>query len=170
MHSLARFAPDNGASPAPFNCMRIYTTGKVLLPTLLLALSTFAGDRHHALNGTWTLVTSRSDFAGQEPFKAGTVTIDDREGNITITRDFTVDGPNQTSTYSFSSDGQENSTIKNGEALKTKAKWDHDVLKATTTRNGATTVERYSLAPDGAMILNVEQPGHGPLTLVFRRR
>jgi hypothetical protein len=151
------------------------TIGAVLFTTLLLAVSTFAvltlaNDRHHALNGTWTLVPNRSDFAGQEAFQAGRVTIDDREGNITVTRDFTYDGPTETRTYSFSSDGQENSTIRNGKTFKTRAKWDRDVLKVTTTLDGVTTVERYSLQPDGAMILTVEQPGHGPFTLVFQRR
>jgi hypothetical protein len=141
----------------------------VLFTTLLLAVSTFAGDRHHALNGTWTLLPERSDFAGQEALQTGTVTINDREGNITVSRDFTYDGANQTVRYSFSIDGQENSTIKNGKTFKTKAKWDRDVLKVTTTQDGATTVERYSMAPDGAMVLEVEQPGQRPLTLVFRR-
>jgi hypothetical protein len=140
-----------------------------LIP-FLLAVSTFASDRHHALNGTWTLVPGRSDFAGQDAFQTGSVTINDREGNISVTRDFTYDGRNQTFMYSFSIDGQENSTIKNGKTFKTKAKWDRDVLKVTTTQDGVTTVERYSLSPDGALILDVDQPGPKPLTLVFQRR
>jgi hypothetical protein len=141
----------------------------VVLVTLLLTVSTSASD-HHTLNGTWTLVPAKSDFAGQDVVQTGTVTIDDRQGNITVARNFTYNGANQTFSYSFSTDGQENSTIKDGKDFKSKAKWERNVLRVTTTHGGVTTVERFSLAADGTLILNVDQPDHRPIALVFQRK
>ena len=61
------------------------TTISAILLTMafLVALSAFGRD-HNALNGTWTLVPEKSDFAGQPPLQSATVTINDREGNITL--------------------------------------------------------------------------------------
>jgi hypothetical protein len=132
-----------------------------------LALPTFGTERHHALNGTWTLVPAKSDFAGQAVVQTGTVTINDRQGNITVSRNFTYDGATETFFYSFSTDGRENSTIHNGKDFKSKAKWEGDVLKVTTTQAGVTTLERYSLAADRTLTLKVDVPEHGPITLVF---
>ena len=145
------------------------TASGAVLAALLLAVSTFASD-HHALNGTWTLVPAKSDFAGRDAVQTGTVTIDDRQGNITVSRNFTYDGANETIFYSFSTDGQENSTIKDGKDFKSKARWEHNVLRVTTTRGGVATVERFSLAADGTLLLNVDQPEHRPIALVFQRK
>jgi len=54
------------------------TPSAAVLTTLLFAFSTFARDRS-AMNGTWTLVPARSDFAGQPVLQTGTVTINDRQ-------------------------------------------------------------------------------------------
>jgi hypothetical protein len=140
---------------------------KTVAMAIVFAVSIFASQRHHALNGTWTLVPTRSDFAGQTAFQTGTVTINDREGNITIARSFTYDGPADTYSYSFSTDGQENATFRNGKDFKSKTKWEGDVLKVTTLQAGATTVERYSLAAGGTLTLKVELPNHAPITLQF---
>jgi hypothetical protein len=43
-------------------------------------------------------------------------------------------------------------------------------LKVTTTQSGAITLESYSLAADGAMLVSVERPERKPITLVFQRR
>jgi hypothetical protein len=140
----------------------------------LLALVLFAGlavaANHHSLNGTWSLVPTRSTFDGEPAIQTGSVTINDREHNITVTRSFSYDGANESFEYSFSTDGRENSSIHEGKAFKSKAKWEGDVLRVTTTDNGATTVERYSLAPDGALMLVVERPEHRPVTLFFERQ
>ncbi len=100
-------------------------------------LAMFAGsadaNSHHDLNGTWKLVKTRSDFAGQPVIETGTVKINDRQRNITVTRSFTFDGQNQSNSYSFTTDGPENSTVRNGKDFKSKAKWDGDVLRVTTT-------------------------------------
>jgi hypothetical protein len=137
------------------------------LTAILFAVSTFGADRHHALNGTWTLVPARSDFAGQDVFQTGTVTINDRQGNITVARNFTYAGAAETFFYSFSTDGRENSTIRNGKDFKSKAQWEGDLLKVTTTQAGGTTLERFSLAADGTLMLKVELPDHRPITLVL---
>jgi hypothetical protein len=57
-----------------------------------------------------------------------------------------------------------------GKNLKSKARWDHDVLKVATTQSGATTVESYTLASDGTMTVAVQKPGQAPMTLVFQRQ
>ena len=147
-------------------------TGKICLFSLaalvLFATSTLAAS-HHQLNGTWILDPTRSEFAGEPAIQTGTVTINDRQHNIYISRNFDFDGQKQTYEYSFSTDGRESATIHQGENFKSKAKWDGDVLKVTTEHNGSTIVERYSLEPDGSLMLVVERPEHRVITLFFHR-
>jgi len=140
------------------------------LTTLLFAFSAFAGD-HSALNGTWTLVPTKSEFAGQPVVQTGTVTISDRQGVIVVSRSFKYEGATETFFYNDSTGNSEHSTtIHTGKDLKTKTKWDHDVLKVTTTQSGAVTLESYSLATDGTMMVSVERPEHKPITLAFERQ
>jgi hypothetical protein len=139
------------------------------LAILLSASNVFARD-HSALNGTWTLVPAKSDFAGQPVVQTGTVTISDRDGVIIIERNFVYEGAGETYFYRDSLGSENNDTIHSGKDLKTKTKWDHDVLKVTTTQSGAVTLESYTLEPDGAMTVNVIRPDHKPITLVFLRK
>jgi hypothetical protein len=139
------------------------------LGLVLFAASALAAN-HHSLNGTWTLEPTRSNFDGEPAIQTGSVTINDREHNITVTRSFSYDGENRSFEYSFTTDGRENSSIHQGKTFKSKAKWEGDVLRVTTTENGATTAERYSLAPDGSLMLVVERPEHRPVTLFFQRQ
>jgi len=125
---------------------------------------------HRALNSTWVLVPEQSDFGGQQAIKSGTLTINDREHHIYVSRTFNYDGTDGKISYSFSSDGSENSTIHEGKALKSKSKWEGDTLKVTTTEDNVTTVERYSLGADGTLQLTVERPGQGMAKLVFARQ
>ena len=60
------------------------------------AVSAAIAGGHHSLNGTWVLEPTKSDFAGQPAVQTGTVTINDREHNITVSRNFTYDGANET--------------------------------------------------------------------------
>jgi len=136
---------------------------------VLLTVSANAAN-HHSLNGTWTLEPTRSHFEGEPTIQTGSVTINDREHNITVTRSFSYDGANESFEYGFSTDGRENSSIHQGKAFKTKAKWDGDVLRVTTTENGSTTTERFSQSPDGSLMLVVERPEHRPVTLFFQRQ
>jgi hypothetical protein len=148
--------------------MKIFLTN-AMAAAAFLVFSAFARE-HTALNGTWTLVPTRSDFAGQPVIQTGTVTINEREGNIFVSRSFVYEGATGTIFYSDRTDGENNATIHSGRDLKSKTRWDHDVLKVTTTQSGATTVESYSLAADGTMMVRVERPEQRPLTLVFVRR
>jgi hypothetical protein len=146
--------------------MRLLTT---FLTTLTFAVSAFASD-HSALNGTWTLVPAKSDFAGQPVVQTGTVTINDRQGVIVVSRSFVYEGAKETYFYSDSTGNSEHSTtIHSGKDLKTKTKWDHEVLKVTTTQSGAITLESYSLAGNGTMTVSVVRPEHSPIMLVFQR-
>ena len=139
------------------------------MTTLLFAVSAFARD-HNALNGTWTLVPAKSDFAGQTVVQTGTVTIADREGIIIVSRSFVYEGATETFFYNDVTDSENNATIRTGKDLKSKTKWDHDVLKVTTTESGAITLESYTLAADGTMMVSVERPERKAITLVFQRK
>jgi hypothetical protein len=139
------------------------------LTTLLFAFPAFARD-HKDLNGSWTLAPAKSDFGGQPVVQTGTVTIDDRQGNIFISRSFVYEGAAETFFYSDTTDGQKNATIRPGKDLKSKTVWDHDVLKVTTTLSGAVTLESYTLAKDGSMLVSVVRPERKPITLVFQRK
>jgi hypothetical protein len=144
---------------------KIFTVGGVVL----LAAAAFAHD-HHALNGTWTLVPSESNFAGGQAIQNGTLTINDREGNIYVSRNFGFeDNDHRMISYEFSTDGKVNSTIRDGKEFRTKARWEGDVLRVATFRGGLTTVERFRLRPDGSLMLVVARQGMEPLTLMFHR-
>jgi hypothetical protein len=151
--------------------MRIYSISTIAtaLITLLFALSAFARD-HVALNGTWTLIPAESDFAGQPVVQTGTVTIKEREGIIIVSRSFVYEDAAETFFYSDITDSENNATIHTGKDLKSKTKWDHDVLKVTTTQSGVITLESYTLAADGTMLVSVERPEHKLITLVFQHR
>jgi hypothetical protein len=144
-------------------------TGAVLSTALLFAVSTFAHE-HKALNGTWTLLPARSDFKGQPAVQTGTVTINEREGNITVARNFIYEGASENLFYSDVTDSENNATIRTGKELKSKTRWDHDVLKVTTTQFGVVTLESYSLDADGTLRVSVIRPEHSPITLVFERK
>jgi hypothetical protein len=139
------------------------------LTALLFACSAFAHD-HSAMNGTWTLVPTKSEFAGQPVMQTGTVTISSEGDVIIVTRSFAYEGARETYFYKDLTDAQNNATIHSGKDLKSKTKWDHDVLKVTTTQTGAVTVESYSLAADGTMLADVVRPDRKPITLVFERK
>ena len=109
-------------------------------------------------------------FAGQPIIQTGTVTINERQGDITVSRNFAYAGAGDTFFYRDMTDSKNSATIHSGKELKSKTKWDHDVLKVTTTESGAVTVESYSLAGDGTMLASVERPDHKAITLVFERK
>jgi hypothetical protein len=124
---------------------------------------------HHALNGTWQLAPQRSELNGEPAIQTGTVTINDREHNVYVQRNFNFDGANQSTSTSFSTDAREKTSIKEP-GFKSKAKWDGDVLKVVTAQDGINIVERYSLRDDGALMLQIERTGHQPETLYFQRQ
>ena len=139
------------------------------MTALLFAGSALARD-HSSLNGTWTLVPTRSDFAGQPVVQTGTVTIADREGIIIVSRSFVYEGANETFFYKDVTDTENKATIHTGKDLKSKTRWDHDVLKVTTTQSGVITLESYTLATDGTMLVSILRPERKPITLIFQRK
>jgi len=152
--------------------MSTYSTNTITgaaFATLLFAFTAF-GRGHTALNGVWTLAPSQSDFAGQPVIQTGTVTINERDGDITVSRSFKYEGARDTFFYRDITDSENNATIHTGKELKTKTRWDHDVLKVTTIESGAITLESYSLAADGSMLVSVVKPDRKPFNLVFQRK
>jgi hypothetical protein len=148
--------------------MRTNSTTAVIGAILLFTFFAAARDRS-ALNGVWTLVPAKSDFAGQPVVQTGTVTISDRQGIIIVSRSFVYQGAAETFFYKDITDAENNATIHTGKDIKSKTRWDRDVLKVTTTQYGAITAESYTLAADGSMLVNVVRPEHSPITLVFQR-
>ena len=139
------------------------------MTTLLFAFSALGRD-HSALNGTWRLVPTMSNFAGQAVVQSGTVTISDRQGIIIVSRSFVYEGTTESFFYRDVTDAENNATIHTGKDLKSRTRWDHDVLKVTTTQSGVATLESYTLSTDGAMMVSVVRPEHKPLALVFQRQ
>jgi len=139
------------------------------LPVLLLANTLFASQKHD-LNGTWRVVPTRSQFGGEPVIQTGTVTIADREHNIYISRNYDFDGESGVVSYQTSTDGRENSSIHEGKAFKTKAKFEGGDLVVRSSQDNITTTERYHLNPDGTMSLTVDRPGHHTLVLLFERQ
>jgi len=136
---------------------------------VLFAFSVLASD-HSALNGTWTLVPTRSNFAGQPVVQTGTVTINDDRGVVVVSRSFVYEGATEVYFYDDSTGSEHNSTVHLGKDLKSKTRWDHNVLKVTTTQNGVVTLEDYILAADGNMTVSVVRPERKPITLVFQKQ
>ena len=149
--------------------MKTYRSIVAIGAILLFTFAAAARD-HSVMNGSWTLVPTKSDFAGQAVVQTGTVTISDREGIIIVSRSFVYQGATETFFYKDFTDAENNATIHNGKNIKSKTKWDHDALKVTTTESGAITLETYTLAADGTMLVNVGRPEHKPITLVFERK
>ena len=137
---------------------------------VLLAGCAFANN-HHSMNGTWQLTPERSEFHGEPAIQTGTVTINDRERNIYVSRNFDFDSASQSTSTSFTTDAVRGGTIKNKETgFKSKAKWEGDALVVVTTQGGKTITERYTLRDDRTMTLQVDRPGHQPETLYFQRQ
>ena len=151
------------------------TCKNFLKSTVFLAIFALWGSapsfaaNHHELNGTWQLIASRSQLNGEPAIESGTVTIRDREGNIYVSRNFDFGAANRQLTTTFSTDARANSSIKEP-GFRSKSKWQGGVLNVTTTQNGITTVENYSLGNDGLMILQVNRTGHQPETFYFQRQ
>src|SRR5579862_4345649 len=154
--------------------MSTYSTNTITgaaFATLLFAFTAF-GRGHTALNGVWTLAPAQSDFAGQPVIQTGTVTINERDGDITVSRSFKYEGASDTFFYRDITDSENSATIHTGKELKTKTRWDHDVLKVTNTntQSGAVTLETYTLAENGSMLVGVVRPDHKPINLRFERK
>jgi hypothetical protein len=143
------------------------TAGALAVITGLFAGAAYA-NHHHELNGVWQLIPARSELHGEPAIESGTVSINDREGNITVERNFTLDSAKQTTSTSFVTDARHGSSIKEP-GFKSKSKWEGDVLKVTTDHEGMTTVERYSLVGDGTMVLQVDRTGRPSETFYFER-
>jgi len=133
----------------------------------LFASMAFA-DNHESLNGTWLLVPTSGYGVAEIPM--ATVTINDREHNIHMYRNFTYDGASEPVSYSLTTDSREQVSVRQGKPFKSKANWDGIVLKVTTIGDNLTEREQYSLRPDGLLMLVVERPGHPPIALYFQRQ
>jgi hypothetical protein len=149
--------------------MRLHSNYATAGAILLFGFSALAS-HHSALNGVWTLAPTRSDFAGQPVVQTGSVTISDRDGIVIVSRSFVYEGAAETYFYKDLTDAESGATIHSGKDVKSKTRWDHDVLKVTTTEFRAITIESYSLSADGDMLVSVVRPDHKPITLVFQRK
>jgi hypothetical protein len=144
--------------------------GRIFRSGAVVVLCAAGLSAHPKISGTWTLQAAISDFGGEPSVETGTVTIDDREHHIYISRTFNYDNAKGGFDYGFTTDGEENSTIKKGKTFRSKAKWTGNTLTVTTTQDGLTTTERFALAPDGSLMLLVERQNHHSERLYFVRQ
>jgi hypothetical protein len=133
----------------------------------LLGIPLAQASDHHILNGTWILVPTSG--SGSEVIRTAQITINNRQHNIYISRNFTYDEASETVTVNFATDGREQAAIRLGQTSRSKAKWDGDVLTVRTVGDQGNEKEQYSLRPDGLMMLVVEHAGRPPFTLYFQR-
>jgi len=141
----------------------------VVVAAMMLASGLAFATDHRELNGTWKLIPTRSELAGEPAIQTGTLKINDRQHNISISRNFTFDGENQSVSYSFDTDARENTSIREGKTFKSKATWEDNELAVVTTQDNLTTAERYRLLGDGTLMLTVDRPGHRSIHLYFER-
>jgi len=139
-----------------------------ILAAFIFGVSAYAHG-HKEMNGTWRLIPERCDFAGQPAIQRGSVTIDERQGNITVSRNFAYEGDNGAFFYRATTDGANNAKIHGAGGVTSRTARDHDQLRVTTTQDGETTVETCSLNGDGTMTVNVLRPDQRPIMLVFER-
>jgi hypothetical protein len=137
---------------------------------LLLCLAAVPASAHPNLSGHWVLIPEQSTYHGQPATQSGDITIEQRHGQLFISRHLFIDGPNGGMEFNFTTDGHEGSTIHLGKEMKTKSEWDGDTLKVRTKRNGDVTLEQYRISPErDQLVLTVETPDHQVSTLVFHR-
>jgi hypothetical protein len=145
---------------------------KTFLPAIatlaFFSATAWAVDHHHDLNGTWILIATPHQPNGASAIGAGTVVIEDRQGNVYISQNFTYSSPVQGVSTALTLDGRRGATARDGN-LTGKAKWENGALQVKTTENGLTSVERFSLQPEGTMMLTLDRPGSPTATLFFRR-
>jgi hypothetical protein len=137
---------------------------------LLLCVAALPAAAHPNLSGHWSLIPEQSTYHGQPATQTGDITVEQRHGQLFISRHLFIDGPNGGMEFSFTTDGHEGSTIHQGKNMKTKAEWHGDTLEVKTKMNDQVTVEKYRLSPEGdQMVLVVDTPDGQTSTLVFRR-
>jgi hypothetical protein len=135
---------------------------------ILALFSGLAWAGRHDFNGTWTLLPLRSTFNGEPEMTAGTVVINNFEDKISLAENFAYTNPLQQATASFSIAGRHGEKIRQGD-LEARAKWDHETLEVDAAENGVPQVQRFSLLPDGTLMMTLERPGHPAVSLLFER-
>ena len=118
------------------------------------------------LNGTWVVQPVQTEHSGEPVTLTGTVTIDDVDGEITVSRNFTYTG-HETFYFRDRVEAAKSTIRGDGETVRMR---DGDALMVFTTRDGVQTVDNYSLAPDGTMIDVAESAGNTPLMVVLHRQ
>jgi hypothetical protein len=91
---------------------------------------------------------------------------------ITVSRSFKQEGASNTFFYRDITDSENNATIHTGKELKTKNQlgsrrpesYEHEYAI------GAVTLETYTPAADGTMLVSVLRPEHKPISLLFQRK
>src|SRR5581483_9039885 len=141
----------------------------LMFPFVLLCAAAVTASAHPNLSGHWVLIPEQSTYHGQPATQSGDVAIEQRHGQLYISRHLFIDGPNAGMEFSFTTDGHEGSTIHQGKNMKTKAEWHGDTLEVRTKMNDQVTIEKYRISPDrDRLVLVVDTPDGQTSTLVFR--
>jgi len=135
---------------------------------LIFSAAAWARD-HHELDGTWKLLPTRSELNGEPPFASGTVTINDYNGKIYLMQHFSLGDSTDFSSAGFTLEGHYNDVIRSRAGFWGVVSWEEDTLHVKTTENGDTTVERFTIEPDGILMMSFQRPGHQTIRLYFQR-
>ena len=133
---------------------------------VLCSMPMLAAD-HDALNGTWTLVPSQSNFGSNPAIESGRITIASQGDTTTVTRSFKYSEGGEEVFYRDMTQSQDNAAAGD---LKSETSWSGEMMKVSTVRGNANVTETYSLAPDGNLVVTVAHGDQAPVTLVFTRK
>ena len=124
-----------------------------ILPALLFCAALGVAYAKPNFTGTWKLNVETSDFGPMPRLEKGTMTIDHSEPNVQFSNDATGPRGQQTTKFKYMTDGSEVSNTNGSSEMKSKAKWDGDVLtietKGNFNGNDVTLNDKWSLSGDG---------------------
>jgi hypothetical protein len=124
-----------------------------ILPVVLFCVAAAAAQAKPNFSGTWKLNTSTSDFGRLPHPEKATATIEHADPNLQLTSDLTGPRGQQVTKFKFTTDGAEVTNVNGPVELKSRAKWDGDVLviesKGAFQGNDVTMIDKWSLSEDG---------------------
>lgn len=123
------------------------------LAAVALALAPLPAAARPNLTGNWKMVPARSDFGAMPAPTSYEQKIEHNDPDLKVTVAQKGARGDQTNEFNYNTKGKETSNTMRGSALKSKAKWQGDVLmidsKLDIQGNVVSIADSYELAPDG---------------------
>jgi hypothetical protein len=129
-------------------------------------------------SGTWSLNLATSDFGPAPKPEKVTTTIEHAEPNLRVSTDITGPQGQRVTKSNYTTDGAEVTNVNGPVEMKSKAKWDGDVLviesKGKFQDNELTIVDKWSLSSGGKTVKQtkhiVVQQGEFDQTYVYDKQ